>query len=46
MILVDNLRELKKMFVGIGQDSPEITGGLACFNVEQAKLITEYLHIR
>ncbi|KAI8479789.1 ciliary-associated calcium-binding coiled-coil protein 1-like isoform X1 [Branchiostoma floridae x Branchiostoma belcheri] len=43
MSLVDNLKELKKMLVGIGQENPEVTGGLDFFNTDQAKLLTNYI---
>eukprot|EP00058_Branchiostoma_floridae_P023607 XP_002609097.1 hypothetical protein BRAFLDRAFT_91070 [Branchiostoma floridae] len=43
MSLVDNLKELKKMLVGIGQETPEVTGGLDFFNTDQAKLLTDYI---
>lgn len=46
MTMVDNLRELKKTFVGIGLENMDTTGGLSCFNVEQAKAITNYMHTR
>jgi len=43
MTVVDNLKEFKKMLVGIGQETPEISGGLDCFDISQAKLITDYM---
>ena len=46
MTVVDNLKEFKKMLVGIGQETPEISGGLDCFDISQAKLITDYMASR
>ena len=46
MAIVDNLKELKKMMTGVGQEGPEHSGGLECFSVEQVKLITDYIHRR
>ena len=46
MTIIDNLKEYKKMLVGIGHESPETSGGLDCFDVNQAKLITDYVAAR
>ena len=43
MAIVDNIRELKKMITGIGQEGGESSGGLECFSVEQAKPVTDYV---
>lgn len=46
--LVENLKEMKKMLVGIGAESgPDMQyGGLEFFDVNQAKEITNYLYTR
>ncbi len=44
--IVENLKEYKKMLVGIGMDHAETSGGLDCFDINQAKAITDYLYIR
>ena len=43
MTLVDNVNELKKMFVGIGLEDVKSTG-LDFFDLNHAKLITEYVY--
>lgn len=43
MTMVDNVNELKKLFVGIGLDDVK-AAGLDFFNVQQTKLITEYIY--
>ena len=45
MTMVDNVNELKKLFVGIGLDDVK-AAGLDFFNVQQTKLITEYIYSR
>ena len=46
--MLDNLREFKKMLVGIGMEpqTDQPSGGLDCLDVTQAKALTNYLHIR
>lgn len=44
MTLLENLKEFKKMLVGIGQENCETSGGLECFNIKQAKDISDYVH--
>ena len=46
MNIVDNLSEMKKSLMGVGVDHCEGSGGLECFEVNQAKLITQYMHTR
>ncbi|XP_013381651.1 ciliary-associated calcium-binding coiled-coil protein 1 isoform X2 [Lingula anatina] len=42
--MVDNLKEFKKMLVGVGQENPESPGGLEFFDLNQAKMVADYLH--
>ena len=46
MTIVENLKELKRMMTGVGQEGSEHSGGLECFSVQQVKLITDYIHRR
>ncbi|XP_077992718.1 ciliary-associated calcium-binding coiled-coil protein 1-like isoform X2 [Glandiceps talaboti] len=43
MSLVDNLKEFKKMLIGIGNENSEFSGGLDFFDISQAKTLTDYL---
>ncbi|CAD5118917.1 DgyrCDS7592 [Dimorphilus gyrociliatus] len=44
--LVENLKELKKYFAGIAMnDTVELSGGLECFDLNQAKDILTFLNI-
>ena len=45
MTLVDNVNEMKKMFVGIGLDDVRATG-LDFFDIPQSKIITDYIYSR
>ena len=45
MTMVDNVNELKKMFVGIGIEDVR-AAGLDFFDVQQTKLITDYVYSR
>ncbi|XP_074642825.1 ciliary-associated calcium-binding coiled-coil protein 1-like isoform X2 [Tubulanus polymorphus] len=45
MSLVENLIELKKCLRGVGQENPEQTGGLDCFNMDQGKAISDYFQL-
>ncbi|XP_001628945.2 ciliary-associated calcium-binding coiled-coil protein 1 [Nematostella vectensis] len=40
--LVESLKEFRNLLVGIGVENCPKTGGLECFDVSQAKLITDY----
>lgn len=42
MSLGENLKEFKKLLAGIGVENCSLNGGLECFNVNQAKMITDY----
>ncbi|CAH1785095.1 unnamed protein product [Owenia fusiformis] len=44
LTVVENICEYKKMLVGIGQESPEETGGLNFFDISQAATLNEYLY--
>lgn len=46
MTLGENLKELGKAMVGIGETDSERTGDLNFFSIEQAKAIIDYLTIR
>ncbi|XP_045189435.1 ciliary-associated calcium-binding coiled-coil protein 1-like isoform X2 [Mercenaria mercenaria] len=43
MSMIENSIELNKMFAGIGLDDVK-SGGLDCFNVQQAKQATQYIY--
>ncbi|KFO93897.1 Uncharacterized protein C10orf107, partial [Buceros rhinoceros silvestris] len=45
MTLGDNLKELGRAMVGIGEADSEGSGDLSFFNTEQAKAIIDYLNI-
>ena len=45
LTLVDNVNEMKKMFVGIGLDDVRATG-LDFFDIPQSKIITDYIYSR
>ena len=42
--IVENLSFLKKLFAGIGMENCELSGGLECFDIKQAKLISDYMN--
>ena len=42
MTLTENFNAFKKLLSGIGVDNCSLSGGLECFNVNQAKMITDY----
>ena len=42
--MVENLSFFKKLFAGVGLENCEQSGGLECFDVKQAKLISDYMH--
>ena len=44
--MAENLFEFKKMFAGIGQDNPEVSGGLDFFDVEKSKEVADYVNVR
>lgn len=44
--LVDNMKAFKKMVSGIGVESPLTSGGLDFFDVDHAKLISDYVFTR
>ncbi len=46
MTVTENLKEFKKMLIGIGQENVENPGGLECMTVAHAKAIANYVHIR
>ena len=41
---MENLSFLKKLFAGIGMENCELSGGLECFDIKQAKLISDYMN--
>ena len=40
------MKEFKKLFAGVGIEHSEISGGLGCFDINQAKQIMAYFEIR
>lgn len=44
MNVVDNLQEFKRLFAGIDVEKAEASGGLECFDVSQAKAVTDYFY--
>jgi len=42
MSLVENFKEFKRLLAGIGVENCSLNGGLECFDVNQAKTITDY----
>lgn len=44
MNVVDNIQEFKRLFAGIDVDKSEASGGLECFDMAQAKAITDYFY--
>ena len=43
MTLAENLKAFKGLLAGIGVEHCSLSGGLECFDVNQAKIITDYL---
>ena len=47
MTMTDCLAELKRMFTGVGQEVPEICGGLQdLFDISESKCILDYFYVR
>lgn len=44
MNVVDNIQEFKRLFAGIDVDKAEASGGLECFDMAQAKSVTDYFY--
>ena len=40
--LVDSIQKFKSLLAGIGVENCPLNGGLECFDVNQAKLLTDY----
>ncbi|XP_064630369.1 ciliary-associated calcium-binding coiled-coil protein 1-like isoform X2 [Lineus longissimus] len=45
MTMVDNLKQFKKSLAGIGQDAPEVYGGMEFFDINQAKAVSDFVYM-